>query len=282
MGGALKQVDALTTLEMIAADQWGIVTTAQAGREGIERLQLSRLAEKGDLDRVRHGVYLLPSHQAGPQDELRAAWLALEPKKFIEERWEDSHPLVVSHESAASVHGIGRLIPPNFTFSTEGKKQTRQQGIRIYTGRELQGSDIVSVEGLPVTSVARTVGDLAEAGIERGYLADLVADALRKENLRIDDLAAKLKPAARSYGAASGMNLVSELSEEASALEDLIERRNRYVHAASGLPDLALDPRVAKAVEESMKRVTEQIEMQMAPFRKQMQELVERWHRDYK
>lgn len=277
----MKQADVLATLEMVASDQWGIVTTAQAGREGVERLQLSRLAERGDLDRARHGVYLLPSHQAGPQDELRAAWLALEPKKFIEERWEDNYPLVVSHESAARVHGIGRLIPPNLTFSTEGKKQTRQHGIRIYTGRKLRDSDIVSVDGLPVTSVTRTIADLAETKIEKGYLADLVADGLRKENVRIDDLATKLEHAARSYGATSGMQLISELSEEASPLEDQIERRNRFVHATAGLPDLALDPRVAKAVKESMKRVAEQIEAQMEPLRKQMQELAERWRLDY-
>ena len=172
----MKQADVLATLEMVASDQWGIVTTAQAGREGVERLQLSRLAEKGDLERARHGVYLLPSHQAGPQDEIRAAWLSLEPKKFIDERWDDKWPIVVSHESAARIHGIGRLIPPKFTFSTGGTKQTRQQGIRIYTRRTLTDVDIVSVDGLPVTSVARTVGDLAELKVERGYLADLVAD----------------------------------------------------------------------------------------------------------
>ena len=123
----MKQAEVLATLEMVASDQWGIVTTAQAGREGVERLQLSRLAEKGDLERARHGVYLLPSHQAGPQDEIRAAWLSLEPKKFIDERWEDEWPVVVSHESAARIHGIGRLIPPKLTFSTGGTKQTRQQ-----------------------------------------------------------------------------------------------------------------------------------------------------------
>ena len=252
----MNQAEVLATLELIASDQWGIVTTAQAGREGIERLRLSRLAEKGELDRVRQGVYLLPSHQTGPHDEVRAAWLSLEPKKFIEERWEDRHPVVVSHESAARVHGIGRLIPPNITFSTEGKKQTRQHGIRIYTRRELQDSDIVSVDGLPVTSVTRTVADLAEAGIERNYLADLVADALRKENVRIDELADKLGPAAHAYGAKAGMQLVSELSEEASSLEDIVERRNRFVHGVGVAADRMTDSEAWRAYQESLRAIS--------------------------
>ena len=262
----MKQAEVLATLETIASDQWGIVTTAQAGREGVERLQLSRLAEKGDLDRARHGVYLLPSHRAGPQDEIRAAWLSLEPKKFIDERWEDEQPVVVSHESAARIHGIGRLIPPKFTFSTSGTKQTRQQGIRIYTRRELAEADIVPVDGLPVTSVVRTVGDLAEQKVERGYLADLVADALWKENVRIDDLAEKLEPTAHSYGAKAGMQLVSELSAEASSVEDIDELRKRLVHTAQDAGEMGLDDSV-------LQLINNQIEEALEPLRKQLDQI---------
>ncbi|MBF4547001.1 type IV toxin-antitoxin system AbiEi family antitoxin domain-containing protein [Corynebacterium afermentans subsp. lipophilum] len=271
----MKQAEVLATLETVASDQWGIVTTAQAGREGVERLQLSRLAEKGDLDRARHGVYLLPSHQAGPEDEIRAAWLSLEPKKFIDERWEDEWPVVVSHESAARIHGIGRLIPPKLTFSTGGTKQTRQQGIRIYTRRELAEADIVSVNGLPVTSVTRTVGDLAEQKIERGYLADLVADALRKENVRIDDLAEKLTPAARSYGAKTGMQLVSELSAEASSVEDIVERRNRFVHGTGLTVDELYDAGTLKAFQENIVAIATYLERMSDPLEKRLKEIVE-------
>lgn len=262
----MEQADVLATLEMVASDQWGIVTTAQAGREGVERLQLSRLAEKGDLERARHGVYLLPSHQAGPEDEIRAAWLSLEPKKFIDERWEDEWPVVVTHESAARIHGIGRLIPPKLTFSTGSTKQTRQQGIRIYTRREFAEADIVSVNGLPVTSVTRTVGDLAEQKIERGYLADLVADALRKENVRIDDLAEKLEPAARSYGAKAGMQLVTELSAEASSVEDIDELRKRLVHTAQDAGEMGIDDSV-------LQLINNQIEIAIEPLRKQLDQM---------
>lgn len=271
----MKQAEVLVTLEMVASDQWGIVTTAQAGREGVERLQLSRLVEKGDLERARHGVYLLPSHQAGPEDEIRAAWLSLEPKKFIDERWEDGQPVVVSHESAARIHGIGRLIPPKLTFSTGSTKQTRQQGIRIYTRRELAEADIVSVNGLPVTSVTRTVGDLAEQKIERGYLADLVADALRKENVRIDDLAEKLEPAARSYEAKSGMQLVSELSAEASSVEDIVERRNRFVHGTGLTVDELYDAGTLKAFQENIVAIATYLEQMSDPLEKRLKEIAE-------
>ena len=43
----MKQAEVLATLETVASDQWGIVTTAQAGREGVERLQLSEAGARG-------------------------------------------------------------------------------------------------------------------------------------------------------------------------------------------------------------------------------------------
>ena len=103
----------------------------------------------------------------------------------------------------------------------------------------------MSVDGLPVTSVARTVADLAETKIERGYLADLVADGLRKEGVRIDDLANRLATSARYYQAKSGKQLVAELSAEASSVEDRTEWINR----------LALVPGTINArAEEQLKR----------------------------
>ena len=125
-----------------------------------------------------------------------------------------------------------------------------------------------------MTSVTRTVADLAEAGIERDYLADLVADALRKENVRIDDLAEKLKPAARSYGAKTGTQLVSELSEAASSMEDIVEWRDRYVHS---MPDIEMDPRVEKVLTERMKLVAVQLEEKLAPILKQIHEIEKQW-----
>lgn len=94
--------------------------------------------------------------------------------------------------------------------------------------------------------------DLAEAKIERGYLADIVADALRKEGVRIDDLATQLNPSSRFYGATSGKNLVAELCAEASSVEDIIERRNRYVHGLDGLVDRLSDDEKQKTIRDNL------------------------------
>ena len=63
----LPKGNVLTALEELGAMQWGLVTTGQAKRIGIEeRLWLSRLMDRGIIHRIRHGVYALPSETLWP------------------------------------------------------------------------------------------------------------------------------------------------------------------------------------------------------------------------
>ncbi|WP_373370063.1 type IV toxin-antitoxin system AbiEi family antitoxin domain-containing protein [Corynebacterium cystitidis] len=101
-----------------------MITTAQAERESITRLQLGRLVEQGVLQRARRGVYLLPSSQYGRFVDICSAWVALDPGLYPDERRESPSLIVASHESAASLHHIGDLIPHKHSFSAVKRKQT--------------------------------------------------------------------------------------------------------------------------------------------------------------
>ncbi|QQE50864.1 type IV toxin-antitoxin system AbiEi family antitoxin domain-containing protein [Corynebacterium urealyticum] len=68
----MSSTKTLELLESLAADQWGIITTAQAKSEGISRLQLSRLSERGVLTRTRQGLYHLPPHHLAPHRYSRS------------------------------------------------------------------------------------------------------------------------------------------------------------------------------------------------------------------
>ena len=219
----------LETLETIASDQWGIVTTAQAQREGITRVQINRLAQKGVLYKSSHGVYYLPSAPMGALSDIQASWISLDPKHFLSERWEEGPRIVVSHESAAAIHHIGNLIPQVDTFSATFRKQTSRSGIKILSNQKIDREDIVNVDGLPVTSVKRTVVDLAAQKIEREYLSMIVADALEKENVGYLSLASQLDEYCTHYGATSGRELVDKFYLENAPLEsqkNLVERAN--------------------------------------------------------
>ena len=238
----VKQIEVLEILESAASDQWGIITTAQAQREGITRLQLGRLADKGVLTRVQRGIYLLPSSQYGLLADIRIAWVSLDAGQFPDERWEGEDAVIVSHESAALIHQLGDLIPKKMIFSSTARKQTSQDGIYIYNNRDISSRDISNVDGLPVASVELTVADLAKKKIEFNYLASVVVDALRKENIRLKDIAEYLNEAAHSYGFSSGRQLVLACQEEAEADDDREEKVDRYLSTQGwnlSTPDIA-------------------------------------------
>lgn len=262
----MKRAEVLETLELLASDQWGIITTAQAQREGISRLHLSRLADQGVIRRARRGVYLLPSHAESSSSDIQAAWLSLEPQLFADERWEADNPCVVSHQSAAEIHGIGRLIPSKHTFSTAGKKRAVQDHVEILAERSLEPDDVVSVGGLPVTSIERTVADLAESQIERQYLAELVADGLILGGNQFSGMAAKLEPFARNYQANSGAELVKALNGEATTTESrrkLLEQLRDLVQLADASEMFAA---YDSADDETFKFLAEQVFNSLCAF----------------
>lgn len=196
----MAAVDVLETLELVGSTQRGLVSTAQAREAGVSKMALSRLAARGTLRRVRHGVYALPSADAGPLQDVRAAWLAAGGEST----------LVVSGASAAAAHGLGDLVPAKHEFTTASRRQTSQPDIRFRKG-ELGAGDVTRVDGLPVTTVVRTVADLARAATDVGHLAALVGDAIDRPDTTATDLVMALEPAAARFGHGDGASLLKAL-----------------------------------------------------------------------
>lgn len=203
----MRAVDVLEALELLGSSQWGLVTALQAQEAGVSKMRLSRLAEGGTLQRVRHGVYALPSAGSHPLQALRAAWLATNTKPAA-----DWPVAVVSGESAAAVHGLGDLLPSKYEFTTAVRRQTSQTDVR-YRKRVLPSQDSARVDGLPVTTVARTVADLAAAQTDFDHLAAVVYDALTGSSVTSSQLVEALEPAAGRFGYADGSAALTALLE---------------------------------------------------------------------
>lgn len=124
----MDAVEALESLELLGADQWGLVTSAQAQDNGISKVWLQRLNARGVLQRLRHGVYGLPSSQPGHLRDVQGAWLSVSTTALEPESDETAWPAVVSGASAAALHKIGDLLPPYIEFSVPAT--AHQQAIR--------------------------------------------------------------------------------------------------------------------------------------------------------
>lgn len=242
----------------IGAGQWGLVTTPQAVAAGLNRMQLSRLNEAGILTRLTHGVYAMRSSIGEQHLDLAAAWLSLEPARLAHERLADlPDGAVVSHASAADLHGLGDLDADRHEFTTTARKQTRRAELRLRRG-VLTRADITRRDGLPVTTPVRTVVDLLAAGHDLGHVAGVVADAVRTHQIDLDELAGRVGPHAIRFGFAQGdgQALVRHLlaiggAEEQVDAEQLASiARNHQVTIRDlvGVSDMAQQDRLVNAV----------------------------------
>ncbi|QIM15448.1 hypothetical protein G7067_01935 [Leucobacter insecticola] len=196
----MKRSVALRLLAEVAASQWGLVTAAQAGARGVSHLMLARLADAGDLVRLAHGVYRDAGAPTSEHEELRSAWLSIEPARFAWERIQDRpEGATVSGESAARLLGIGDFRAIRHEFTVPRRRQTQRPDVRFRT-RALADPDVTVREGLPVTSIERTIADLVESRAQLEHVARALRDAMRRESVDVDRLTALLAPLAARNG----------------------------------------------------------------------------------
>lgn len=208
----MEVTQALKELADLTASQWGMVTTAQANTLGISRLQLSRLAEGGHLERVSHGIYRDPGAPPERYDTLKAAWLSIDPRRTAQDRLSDRpSDAVVSGAAASHLLGIGDLVPEPYEFTVPRRRQTQRTEL-TYRVRELPPEALTMREGLPVTTQEQTIADLVESRIDLSLVADVLSETEALDSKR---LAALLSPLAQRNGFERG---------DGEALLDELER----------------------------------------------------------
>lgn len=212
----MSQRSSTALVSEVASEQSGLITAAQARRLRVTNSQMARLAATGVLERVRHGVYVVRGAPHDDLRDLRAAWLSLDPSRTAAERLEgDEAPAVVSHWAATHVHELG-VQQGTLVFTLPGRKQSRDADLRLHRGR-IDPGDWEVLRGLPVTTVARTVADLAGKIVDGGHLAEVVRDAVVQGKAQIVEVSDALSPHAHRYGAPTGdgRELVRRLLGEA-------------------------------------------------------------------
>ncbi len=171
----------LDRLDAALREQDGFVTTHQAERLGVRRSKLSALVRSGDLQPVIRSVYVLAKRKPMPRVDERtyAAWLALDGQRLP---WERDEPIVVlSHASAARIHGLGAIPDDLVEMTSATRRTTTFPAIRIHIA-PLDTSDWqwAMERRITVTTPARTIADLAVSPIERDYVFEALGDAIEQ------------------------------------------------------------------------------------------------------
>jgi len=170
----------------IAEENDGLVTAAQARSLGIKDSVLARLTQRGKLQRVARGVYRIPYFPSDRLGQYREAILWVRA---------DSGPqqIALSHETALAVYGISDANPARVHITvpkTARLRRRRPRWIEIHHA-DLRPEDFARREGLPVTTVEKTVMQIAEESGRIGMARAAVKDA-KKEGYISAEVAAAL------------------------------------------------------------------------------------------
>ncbi len=147
-----------------------IFTVAELDAMGLTTGKRTRLVRSGAMTRALSGVYV-PNQWAADvcaegDDRVREQLMVRVAAAL------HHHPdAVVSHQSAAEIHGLqGGSNPARVVVTAPGSHHTKGPGCRIWT-TQLPIEDIVSVDGIRVTSVLRTAIDVARTEVDGRALA---------------------------------------------------------------------------------------------------------------
>jgi len=138
----------------------------------------------GRLHRVFRGVYALGRAPIDEKGRLLAATLAC------------GEGAVVSHRSAAALMGLLDRGPASIHVTAPGQRGRKIDGIRSHSARHLRRDETGTFDGIPSTSPARTLVDVAgEVGMRT--LRSCFERAAARRLLDIEAIEASLNPGRR-------------------------------------------------------------------------------------
>jgi very-short-patch-repair endonuclease len=149
-------------VQALAGGQHGIVKRQQVLEAGLSRREIERRLEAGWLVRLYEGVYAVGHTALTERSRLIAAVYASGPEALA------------SHRAAGKLWGILRGSQGIEVTAPRGRKP--KKGFTLHRSRLLHDEDRASIDSIPVTSLARTLVDLADV-LREERLADAVNEA---------------------------------------------------------------------------------------------------------
>jgi Transcriptional regulator, AbiEi antitoxin len=140
----------------LATRQHGVVSTRQLEPIGYSPSSVAKAEKSGRLHRLHRGVYAVGHRRLTWHARCWAAVLAAESNETDEVVW----PAVASHGSAAYLWGILRYAPETIDVTAPTRRRAKRE-FRVHFSSILAAEDRGEQEGIPVTSVPRTLLDLA-------------------------------------------------------------------------------------------------------------------------
>lgn len=191
-----------TQLDALASAQFGLVTARQAHAAGIDDVEIAAAVNTGQWWPAAHDVWAIndPADKHEFED-WAVIWLSMDPDTSITDRRQRPES-IISHEAAAVIRGLGTISAHQLTISTlkapPGAKPLHTRIVHASPGAH--DTDWTIVDGLPVATAARIIGDLAaDPTVDGSHLGTVIDDALTNDILTRNDVADLIGPYVRRW-----------------------------------------------------------------------------------
>lgn len=196
----------------------------QLARLGLSPTQVRLLIAKRLLHRLHRGVYAVGHTSLTLRGRWMAAVLAAGPGAAL------------SHRPALTLHGVRAAPsgPIDVTVACRGRRQ--RAGIRLHAVRHLGATELTRVDGIPVTSLSRTLLDSA-AILKPQQLRTVLEAADLRGLLDGGALSRTIASDPHHRGAKHLRATLAELGDEPPWTQSETERQMLELIRSAGLPE---------------------------------------------
>lgn len=222
-------------LKLVTQRQGGVFTLGQALECGVSKGVVLGRCRRGWYEREAHGVYRDRAVPAGGRSRRFVALLAV------------GRGSVLSHATAGALHGLGSTPPTDVVHLLVGCTCPHvRRGVVVHRTSTLRDHHVTSIGSHPMTTAARTLGDLAGA-VGPVRLRRLVAEAVRTSRTDAEELRQVMQEMGRFRGKARLRTVVDELSPLESVTRSTLESEFLALVTAAGIPPTAMNHPVVDA-----------------------------------
>jgi very-short-patch-repair endonuclease len=166
----MRPQSAALSIAALADAQYGVIARAQLIDAGLTDAGVARRVRDGRLRRLHRGVYAVGHRALTAEGRWLAAVLAGGPGA------------VLSHATAAAAWDLRRAGGTfiHVTVPTRGGRE-RRAGLRLHRSNTLGATDVTVHRGIPITTPARTIIDLA--GTLKGRALEHLVDLADQRGL---------------------------------------------------------------------------------------------------
>jgi very-short-patch-repair endonuclease len=212
----------------VAARQYGVISRSQLLTVGIGETGVRERLRTHRLIRLHRGVFAVGHSELKLEGHWLAAVLACGPGA------------VLSHASAAALWGIRRSASAYVDVAVPSRAgRMNRKGLRVHRSGRLAAKEVTVHERIPVTTIARTLLDLADV-ISPQALKRAIDEA---EYLRVFDLTA-LMAVVRANPGRRGAKLLRAARGPAELTRSELEQRFLEMVDRRGLPRPKVNTRI--------------------------------------